>query len=267
MKCIAVDDEEISLDLLSMTIKEGIEEVELSSFNAAKDALDFVKNNSCDVAFLDIYMKEMDGIELAEKLKEYNPSINIIFVTGDSEHMSHAIKLHASGYVTKPVTKEKVATEMKNLLHPIDFTKQGIYAHTFGYFDLYVDGKPVKFERNKAKELLALLIDKDGASITTEQIATILFEDKLYDRNVKNQVTSIISSLTKTLKSVNAEHILIKTWGHLQIDKSVITCDAYDYVKGKIYAKKLFHGEYMTNYSWGEERLSELYWDDLKSNE
>ena len=260
MKCIAVDDEEISLELLSMTIKEGIDNVELSSFLTAKDALEYVKNNSCDVAFLDIYMKEMDGIELAEKLKEYNTNINIIFVTGDSEHLTHAIRLHASGYVTKPVTKEKVCNEIENLLHPIDQTKHGIYAHTFGYFDLYVDGKAVKFERKKAKELLAILIDKDGASITTEQIASMLFEDKLYDRNVKNQVTSITSSLIKTLKSVNIEHILIKTWGHLQIDKSAIKCDAYDYNEGKSYALKSFHGEYMTNYSWGEERLSEFYW-------
>ena len=131
---------------------------------------------------------------------------------------------------------------------------------TFGYFDLYVDGKAVSFERKKAKELLAILIDKDGATISTEQIASILFEDKCYDRNVKNQVTSIISSLQKSLKNVGAEEIVIKTWGHLQIDKSKLTCDAYDYQKEVPYAINSFHGEYMANYSWGEERLSDMYW-------
>lgn len=45
---------------------------------------------------------------LAKRLKEINPKMNIIFVTGFSEYAGDAMKMHASGYIMKPVTKENL---------------------------------------------------------------------------------------------------------------------------------------------------------------
>lgn len=64
------------------------------------------------MAFLDIDMRGTNGMELAKRLKENQPKINIIFVTGYSEYMGDAFSIHASGYVLKPPTKEKIELEI-----------------------------------------------------------------------------------------------------------------------------------------------------------
>ena len=59
-----------------------------------------MKTTKCDVAYLDIQMREMNGVILARKLKEIYPKVNIVFVTGYSQYTNEAFHLHASGLVT-----------------------------------------------------------------------------------------------------------------------------------------------------------------------
>ena len=106
--------------------------------------------------------------------------------------------------------------------------------------------------REKAKELLALLIDRGGAALTTEQIASILWESKNYNTSLKNAVTKVVASLRNTLKAEGIEDILIKRWNHLAVDTKKFECDAYEYEKQVPRDRSSFRGEYMTNYSWAE---------------
>ena len=106
MKIIAVDDERIALEGLLDVIREAAPGVELTGFEYPEDALNFVSDYSCNVAFLDVEMAEMSGVELAGQLKLRNPDINIIFATGFEEYRKEAYDLHASGYLTKPITVE-----------------------------------------------------------------------------------------------------------------------------------------------------------------
>ena len=66
MKIIAVDDEKIALDALSSAIRAVVAEDEVISFRYPEDAVEYVKDNPCDIAFLDIEMAGMSGVELAE---------------------------------------------------------------------------------------------------------------------------------------------------------------------------------------------------------
>ena len=123
---------------------------------------------------------------------------------------------------------------------------------TFGNFAVFVNENMLTFEREKAKELLAYLVDRHGTPVTTEQIAYILWENETYDRKLKNKVTTIISSLRSTLREAGVENILIKTWNNLALDVNKVKCDAYDFEKGDLVAINSFRGEYMANYSWAE---------------
>ena len=122
----------------------------------------------------------------------------------------------------------------------------------FGDFEVFVNDCPIEFQRSKAKELLAYLVDRKGSSVTTERIAAILFEEKNYDRNVKNMTTTIISSLRKTLKKYGIEDILIKSWNQIAINVDKIKCDAYDFEKFDLIAINSYEGDYMYGYSWAE---------------
>ena len=108
MIVIAVDDERIALDNLTDSIRLSSPDALIHSFRYPEDALDFAKENYVDVAFLDVEMVSMNGVELAERLKLYHPDINIIFSTGYGHYRDAAFDLHASGYLTKPITPEKV---------------------------------------------------------------------------------------------------------------------------------------------------------------
>ena len=242
MQIMAVDDENAALSVLMDAIAEATTEqytdMHIEGFRSTGEALSYAKEHALDVAFLDIEMREMTGLELARKLKGISPKINIVFVTGYSEYMKQAISLH-------------VAAELDNLLHPIEVTEE-ITIRTFGNFEVLCNGKPVEFERSKAKELLAYLVSRGGATVTRKEIAAILFENQEYDIKTQDYISKIYRSLRMTLKSIHAEDILIKGRNLYGVDLSKVNCDSMDYLNGLPYAINLFQGEYMSQYSWAE---------------
>ncbi|MDR2543758.1 MAG: response regulator, partial [Treponema sp.] len=104
MKIIAVDDEQHALKSLQSAIEEALPNCSLSCFNKSKNALEYAKNNRIDVAFLDIEMAGMNGLQIAKSLKEIYGKTCIVFVTGHSHYAADAFALRANGYIMKPVT-------------------------------------------------------------------------------------------------------------------------------------------------------------------
>ena len=107
MVIFAVDDERLALESLIGAVRKCVPEAEIFGFRKASEALEAAQEKKADIAFLDIEMRETNGISLADKLIERNPKVNIIFTTGYSEYAGKAFELHASGYILKPVTVEK----------------------------------------------------------------------------------------------------------------------------------------------------------------
>ena len=124
MKIIALDDEELALEGLMDAIRVCAPEAELHGFSYAEDVLAFIEDHACDVAFLDIEMAGLNGVELAEQLKLRNPDVNLVFATGFSCYQGSAFDLHASGYLMKPITAEKVKRELDNLRRPVPEEKR-----------------------------------------------------------------------------------------------------------------------------------------------
>ena len=119
MRILCVDDEPLMLQMLEMAVREAQPDADITAFSKQTDLLNEAKANGCDIAFLDIHMRGMNGVELAKELKAVNPKMNIIFVTGYSEYTGDAMRLHASGYIMKPVTAEDVAHELSDLRFPV----------------------------------------------------------------------------------------------------------------------------------------------------
>ncbi|MBQ1839641.1 MAG: response regulator, partial [Ruminococcus sp.] len=119
MRILCVDDERLALQMLEQAVKKAKPEAQVLAFKFQDELIDEAAKNGCDVAFLDIHMRGMNGVEVAKELKKINPKMNIIFVTGFSEYTGDAMRLHASGYIMKPVTKEKVEAELSDLRFPI----------------------------------------------------------------------------------------------------------------------------------------------------
>lgn len=256
MRYLAVDDENLQLNKLVETINEASPNNEILAFNNPIEALEEVKDKLIHVAFLDVEMAGMSGVELAKRLKEINPEINIIFVTGYTEYALEAYGIHASGYLTKPVTVEKIQYELANLRYPMPPSKKDkdIVIQCFGNFEIYYHGEPLKFARSKTKELIAYLVDRQGAVVAVSELSKLLFnEDK------PSYVRNLVADLSKVLKAIGQEKIIVKHFNAMGINKDEITCDFYDYLENEPYAVKKYHGEYISQYSWAKSHKNKLF--------
>ena len=253
MNILAVDDEYYALELMKHALEEVAGGSTVYLCRDVRSALQTATENKIDVAFLDIHMPEKNGIELARELKLINPKVNIVFATGFSEHMKEGIDLRMSGYIMKPVTSEAVKTELENLRNPIEWSNEKrIKILTFGNFDIFVDGNPLKFERKQAKEILAYLVDKRGTSATYPELAAMLWEDEEYDRTKQKNLQVYIASLVKTLHSVDITDLILKNRQGILLNTKIVDCDYYRFLEGDTRAINSFTGQYMSAYSWAE---------------
>jgi PAS domain S-box-containing protein len=135
-----------------------------------------------------------------------------------------------------------------------------IFARTFGHFDLFVNQLPVTFSSTKEKELMALLIDRNGGTLSPGEAISYLWEDEKMSEKVSARYRKLAMGLKKTLKKYGIESILINNHGVRSVDVSAIKCDYYELLAGNKKYQHSFHNAYMTDYSWAEETLATL-WD------
>ncbi len=254
MIAMAVDDEILMLGALVSAIKASPDISEVFQFSDCDEALAFVKENSVDVAFLDINMRGMGGLALAEKIVVSCPDCKIVFCTGYEEYAIPAFKLHASGYLLKPVSEKDVQVEIDNV-KGIRQTEKPLTVKCFGNFEVFVKGKILTFKRSKTKELFAFLVDRRGAGVTVSEIGGVLWEN---DQNQRKQsyVHQLIRDLRHSLKAVGVDEVFNRSNYFYSINPEKIDCDYYTYLKT---AKPEFRGEYMSQYSWAEETCGLLW--------
>ena len=248
MKILAVDDEVIALEGLVKSIKEADNTSQVFAFRFADEAIKFMETNTCDVAFLDIEMYGINGVSLANILLQMNPNINIIFSTGYGNYRDVAFDIHASGYIVKPITPEKVKKELLNLRRPVKVVNK-LQINVFGNFEVYFDGNPLKFKYSKTKELLAYLVDRKGALCSVSELLSILFED---DEGHETYFKSIRKDLIETLTNVGCIEAINVQRGKLGINKDNVYCSYFDFLDGKVNLKDVYNGEYMSQYSFSE---------------
>lgn len=259
MNIIVADDEKLAVENMLSLLRKLEVNARITGFTDLDDVFDYISRNHVDIAFLDIEMGEYTGIELAKKCKEIAPCMNIIFVTGYSEYMLDAFRLHASGYLLKPVRLEDLQAELDNLRYPPQYVlKSRIRIQTFGFFEVFVDSVPLKFPRTKCKECLAYLTDRRGARVTYAELSAILWEDCVYNQTVQNNTQKIVSDLVKTLREVHLDDLIIKGRQDIALNTELVDCDYYAVLEGDKSQLNSFLGEYMSNYSWAEFTVGEL---------
>jgi len=252
LNIIAVDDEKILLLDLEQVIKDTIIDCELSCFRKSKEALLYAQEHKIDIAFLDIEMGGMNGLQLAKALKEINGKTNIIFVTGYSEYALDSYKVPACDFIMKPVTKDAVLKAMDRLRNPIIKDGKRLKVQCFGNFDVFVDDKPLYFSRVKAKEIFAYLVSHKGARCNNNEIIAAIWEDKDDSDSLKSQFRTIVAELNQSLKDAGLDDVLIKERGYLAIVPDKFSCDMYEFCNADSTAVNKYNGEYMAQYSWAE---------------
>lgn len=285
MKIICVDDEKNALENFEYFAQNRDDISSVNFFLNPAIAVEYIKTNEVDVAFLDISMPVMSGLELTKELHKINPDIEIVFITGYTEYTLEAFKNKARAYLTKPYTGEElneVLDLVSNLVkgkkfryHSEHIKKEGnikppepilrtsttknimpaVFVRTFGNFDLLYKGEVVEFKNAKSKELLAFLVDRRGGSITSRYIFTYLWEDKEYNAVTSTYVRRATTALVSTLKDLGIEYIIKNSRNSKSVDVTKFECDYYDIMAGNDTYLFEYNGYYMNEYSWAEETI------------
>ena len=194
MKYLIVDDERIISEGMARTLRSVVgTDAIIYTTNDPYDALDIIKHQKIDVMFCDVNMPGMDGLELVQRIQRITEDIDVIFATGHAHYSLDAWKTIAQAFVLKPVGEDEIREVLNKVMKRRkvqtvttsepkigmkvfeEEKRKDIKAMCFGNFELFYKDRPIRFTRKKSKEMLAYLIDRRGAVITTEQIRTILW--------------------------------------------------------------------------------------------
>ena len=117
MNIVCVDDHPVMLKGLFQNVKQLLPDADVSIFESANAAYDFVKDHSCDVLICEIELRGVDGITLANQVQGLYPEVNVIFhtVCDEKEHAREVMRIRPSGYLVKPARAEQLAHELTHL--------------------------------------------------------------------------------------------------------------------------------------------------------
>lgn len=262
MRTILVDDELLALAQFEEECRD-IPEIELvGKFSDAQEALRFASTSPVDFALLDVEMPGMNGIELGKELKKRNPNMILIYVTGHTKYVVETMQMKADYCIMKPYDKVDIQDAVMRVKLLSKRLESRVKIHTFGQFEIYVENKPVYFGNNKAKELLAVCVDKDGAGVTMEEAIDILWPERPYDEKVKRLYRKAVNAIETVLEELHAEEIFEARRGVCRIIKDKVDCDLYRLRGGQAlenYSREQLRQKgYLYEYSWAEMRQMEI---------
>ena len=160
---------------------------------------------------------------------------------------------HSPRYVMLYSVKDTDSNEKRGLPE-----NRMVSIRTFGYFDVFVGDKPIAFRNKKSKELLALLVDRRGGYVTSEEAISFLWEDEPANTVTLSRYRKVALRLKNTLEEYGISKIMETVDGKRRIVMEKVQCDLYNYLSGKEEYAQLFKGSYLINYSWSETTLGEL---------
>lgn len=257
MRTIIVDDEQIMLRRFERLSKD-IQDIKIvGRFDNSADAIFYAQENPVDLAFLDVAMPLIDGIDLAIRLKEIRKDMMIVFVTAYDSYVWQFNRIGGDYYIMKPYTKETLEMAMEKIRLMARRQRKKLYIQTFGRFVVTEDGRPLPLS-GKAKEILALVVTRRGREISNEEIYSTLWEGREYSNDKMSVFYNALGRLRRILKSEGYEKLLITTTRGQMIDTEMFDCDYYAWQDSNMEKRDKFEGEFMSEYSWGEYILASI---------
>ncbi|QOS79571.1 response regulator [Paenibacillus sp. JNUCC31] len=288
MKAILIDDELLALSYLELQLMkmDNFSLEIIGKFTNPYDAMAIVKHTKVDIAFIDIELPEINGIELAERLLEDHPGLMVVFVTAYQEYAVEAFELNAMDYIVKPVRFDRLSKTMNRILsknrvsfnnpdpHPplrMTMFRQVMIEEpqSPGQFSL------MQWRTSRAQELFLYLLQHRGQLVRKSFIVDLLWSNIDLNKAYSQLYTTIYhirKSLTPyekrfQIKSANEGYLLeldniildVAVW-----DDSSQTIDISENLE--LYLEKMssYTGDYLQEYDywWAEgerQRLKQLW--------
>lgn len=115
---ILVDDRKVILTGGLPVLEEVFPVATVTGFLDGDEAIEFAKSSRVALAFLDIELRNMTGLDLCKELLKINPRTNVVYLTAYGGYSLDAWDTGASGFMLKPITVEGVKEQLKHLRYP-----------------------------------------------------------------------------------------------------------------------------------------------------
>lgn len=226
-------------------------------FDDEEECCDYLKKTVADVLLLECPDNE-EGIRKTLGFLKENKLKTVVCLVGENEMQCiTAYRLKCDYFIQDELSQEDYDRIMEAVsLIAIRVKKLKIV--TFGSFEVFVNNIPIYFRSSKAKELLALCVDRRGSVVKMTEAINLLWPEKAYDEKVKRLYRKAIMSLRSVLSQYGAENLLQTVRGGCRIDPNTVKCDYYSFLENPRRYRYLFNGLYMYDYLWGERSLSGL---------
>ena len=123
---IMVDDRKLILTGGLPILEEVMPNANVKGFTDADAAIEYARENSVALAFLDIELRNTTGFELCRELLKINPRTNVVYLTAYSDYALDAWSTGASGFMLKPITPDGVREQLSNLRYPFWTGGEGV---------------------------------------------------------------------------------------------------------------------------------------------
>lgn len=125
-KILVVDDEPGMREFLEIMLQKEGYKVETASDGS--EAIDLMKDNSYDLAIVDIQMPVVNGIGVLQEIKSFGIETTVIMITAFASHETaiEAMKLGAYDYITKPFKIDEIKLTIKKAIEKRDLEKENI---------------------------------------------------------------------------------------------------------------------------------------------
>lgn len=257
MKTILVDDMLLDLQLFELKCADMPDFEIVGKFTDPDQAIAYAAGHVVDFALLDIDMPGMNGMELAQRLRQIRGDIIIVFATAHPKFAVDALRMKADYMIFKPFDREDIADVMERAKLLRRRQSKRFFFRTFGSFDMLVDGEPVRFRSAKAKELMALCLYRQGCPVSIHEIVECLWGEEAAGAD-STGYRRTIKELTDTLRDCAAEELILRARGSLQLRLEMVDSDYQRFLEGDEDAICHFQGDFLRQYSWAEPMIYTL---------
>ncbi|WP_239618593.1 response regulator [Cohnella mopanensis] len=246
IKAFLVDDEEHALTILELFLQRTGEVEVVGRSSNGFDAIRQLRTLNPDVLFLDIEMPEMNGVELAEIVRNDNSDVQIVFVTAYDQYAVAAFEQAAIDYILKPLEADRLSKTIARIQKESvkyeaviqqtsstddEARPSKLNIRLFGRYFAGIDGGPgMKWRTSKEKELLAYLALQDGNRAHRDLIIENLWPDESYHK-AKIYLHTCVSLLRKHMKQLGLDSILKYENARYFLVSDRVEIDAQNYKK------------------------------------
>jgi len=246
---IIVDNNPLCVEMLA-DMCQTFGDLIINSFTDSGEAALYAKKNHINLAFLDIEMEGLSGIQLGQTLRNINPDIILMYISSSESGCADAMRLKADAYIFKPYSMADISYAIGKARLLTKNSSQSIAIKTKGVFEIIINNRPIHFSNAKAKELLALCIRYRGYDVLMDTAISLLWPGRSVDEKTKRLYRKAVLCIKKTLGNYTSSALFTSSRGSCRVNPVNFKCDYYHFLSKNSNSSHRDNALYFSTYPW-----------------